>query len=608
MTNQQLAAQTCQAEAGVVTADPKFLCLNEPIVFTPSGFNDDVAYSQLYLLVDNQTQIIVDISNTIIFASPGSGEYNIYAFNYLLNDAPDLPEVGDLLPNLVNATGCFDLSNVPFQIIVFTEVDIQGTPRCVGADTTQYFVDLSITGGAPLAFNGGFYAINQEPNIITWSQDSLAGVGTVGPFASGDTAIVVVKKDGTRCLDGAFDTLEVVFTCPPPPDCITDAGQVSVSGSDVSPSDTLVSLLTDTISVTLENAVLGDDDVVQFLLHDGSPDFIGNVLVQNGTGIFTFDENSMDESTVYFIDAVAGVSDDEGEPDPSDDCTVFASASQPVLFLAPITPDVSLLTNCTSGPETFIFTISATGGLPDFSPSTVYTVTIEKDGFVIDTDTFLEDEEYMVEFNEMGVYQIIIEDEIGIFATVQEVANCTVPVELLSFTGKVKKNENRLTWSTASEYNTNYFLLEHSIDGQNFTTISKVAAAGYSNTVQQYEVKHTTTDRTNYYKLSQSDTDGELKSYGVITLVREGLVNEPIIVVNPTTNNIDLQLETVKDETVQIDVFDRIGRLVKQYTLPATQGNNVWNLDGSKYTSGVYIARVKTSQGVSSVKFLTNRK
>jgi hypothetical protein len=48
------------------------------------------------------------------------------------------------------------------------------------------------------------------------------------------------------------------------------------------------------------------------------------------------------------------------------------------------------------------------------------------------------------------------------------VADCNLPVDLLNFNGLVRENDNMLLWSTASETNNNYFLLESSEDGENF--------------------------------------------------------------------------------------------------------------------------------------------
>lgn len=62
-----------------------------------------------------------------------------------------------------------------------------------------------------------------------------------------------------------------------------------------------------------------------------------------------------------------------------------------------------------------------------------------------------------------------------------------LPVLLISFSANVEKNSSViLKWQTANEHNSDFFLIERSQDGQTFTAIDSVAAAGNSGLPRNY--------------------------------------------------------------------------------------------------------------------------
>lgn len=94
-----------------------------------------------------------------------------------------------------------------------------------------------------------------------------------------------------------------------------------------------------------------------------------------------------------------------------------------------------------------------------------------------------------------------------------------LPVELLYFEGIKYPLFNLLEWSTASEYNSNYFEIEESVDGDNWSNISTVNAAGNSTQEIKYSIiDYNVESVINYYKLKQFDYNGEYKIYGPILI------------------------------------------------------------------------------------------
>jgi hypothetical protein len=93
-----------------------------------------------------------------------------------------------------------------------------------------------------------------------------------------------------------------------------------------------------------------------------------------------------------------------------------------------------------------------------------------------------------------------------------------LPIELLSFTGKVIDSRNvLLEWSTASEQSNDYFIIERSTDGYDWTQIKNIDGSGNSNTKINYTTIDNSAPRTIvYYRLSQVDFDGVSETFNPI--------------------------------------------------------------------------------------------
>ncbi|MBK7307456.1 MAG: hypothetical protein IPI88_10740 [Chitinophagaceae bacterium] len=78
----------------------------------------------------------------------------------------------------------------------------------------------------------------------------------------------------------------------------------------------------------------------------------------------------------------------------------------------------------------------------------------------------------------------------------------TLPVKLISFSGRLNGNKVDLNWVTANELNTKNFEVERGTDGRNFTKIATVTAKGNSSTAISYDqVDPLPIKGINYYRL-----------------------------------------------------------------------------------------------------------
>lgn len=97
----------------------------------------------------------------------------------------------------------------------------------------------------------------------------------------------------------------------------------------------------------------------------------------------------------------------------------------------------------------------------------------------------------------------------------------SLPVEMIYFIGKQDDRTNVLTWQTASEHNTSYYMIYRSTTGEfnEKSIIGYLQSVGNSTTTTNYTFNDNEYDDTiNYYLLIQMDMNGEYVEYGPIVI------------------------------------------------------------------------------------------
>ena len=99
-------------------------------------------------------------------------------------------------------------------------------------------------------------------------------------------------------------------------------------------------------------------------------------------------------------------------------------------------------------------------------------------------------------------------------------ATIIVPVILVDFSGIAKPDKTSyLQWRTTSEINSDYFIVERSIDGRNFSQVAIVNAQGNSNSAVDYQLTDNfPSTGINYYRVNTVVNDGT-DEYSIILSV-----------------------------------------------------------------------------------------
>lgn len=153
------------------------------------------------------------------------------------------------------------------------------------------------------------------------------------------------------------------------------------------------------------------------------------------------------------------------------------------------------------------------------------------------------------------------------------------PIVLQSYEASLQSDHILLSWSTAQEVNSHYFIIDKSSDGKEFTEWQRMEAAGYAQEKQDYEIADYDLDNLlfHHYRLRQVDYDGTIYIVGIVTIdTRHNKLILPSIETfpNPIQQTEELTLSihdpfADKAKTYQVDIFDTKGRKVFSFTHPA---------------------------------------
>jgi hypothetical protein len=169
--------------------------------------------------------------------------------------------------------------------------------------------------------------------------------------------------------------------------------------------------------------------------------------------------------------------------------------------------------------------------------------------------------------------------------TTQQNSLVVLPVQLISFAGTNVTGGIQLHWSTATEQNTFDFLVQRSGDGANWTDLTRIPAAGNSNSLREYSyLDAAPLNGKNFYRLRQTDIDGK-SSYSRIIVVTSANRSRSFSLQSNFITNGRLQLTAA--ETVTLHLYSMDGKLIWTRTVDSGQQDIPLNVR----TTGIYLLK-----------------
>jgi len=190
-------------------------------------------------------------------------------------------------------------------------------------------------------------------------------------------------------------------------------------------------------------------------------------------------------------------------------------------------------------------------------------------------------------------------DEFGIDDI--QITAASLPIELTSFEAQPTKNSILLNWETATETNNDYFILERSVDGKEFTAIGQINGHGTTVNRQKYQFEDAEPlSTTNYYRLKQVDIDGIFTYHKVIQVTLETQKTLVELFPNPATNHLNLTLPNHWQSETGILIFDIMGRFISHQQTNQHQ----LEINLSTLPTGQYILRIQNAESIATKYFV----
>jgi hypothetical protein len=144
-----------------------------------------------------------------------------------------------------------------------------------------------------------------------------------------------------------------------------------------------------------------------------------------------------------------------------------------------------------------------------------------------------------------------------------------LPIELVKFEATPEGAQVKIIWETASEKNSDHFIIERSSDLKNFEALTHIPGGGTTEEPRQYSwFDVSPLPGISYYRLAEVDLGGKFTPQAVRSVIRE--LEAPSLYPNPVRESIYL---------------DRLNA-------PETSGITITDIQGRTWYSGIFVKKI----------------
>lgn len=174
-----------------------------------------------------------------------------------------------------------------------------------------------------------------------------------------------------------------------------------------------------------------------------------------------------------------------------------------------------------------------------------------------------------------------------------------LPIVLSKFTLSLMDVNVDNSWTTSSEINNDFFTIQHSIDGKEYSDVGRVNGSGTTSVEKEYSFTHRDpVDGINYYRLKQTDFNGQYEIFPAKSIMYNRDLNKPSIFPTIATDIINVNFNKEVNSTYSILTVD--GRLVESGSMT----NQTETLDISSLPAGQYFIQIKNRGAINTERFI----
>ncbi|MFC5269461.1 beta strand repeat-containing protein [Adhaeribacter terreus] len=186
--------------------------------------------------------------------------------------------------------------------------------------------------------------------------------------------------------------------------------------------------------------------------------------------------------------------------------------------------------------------------------------------------------------------------------------NAPLPVELVWFEAKKVGTDAELTWTTASEYNSQGFEIQVSTNGKEFRKIGFMESHN-GNSMQQYRFTDVENGKSGirYYRLKQIDFDGKVTYSASKTVRFEAEKLKISVYPNPFQHEINMAIHARETGNASLKLRELTGKTVMEQDVIVQKGNNKITIGlDTKMPAGVYFLQVQFGSELITTRLLKN--
>lgn len=178
-------------------------------------------------------------------------------------------------------------------------------------------------------------------------------------------------------------------------------------------------------------------------------------------------------------------------------------------------------------------------------------------------------------------------------------------VYLKQLQGSQNGQDNLLTWTTLSETNSAFFLIERSMNGINFEEAGRVEGAGTSDSKKQYSFSDINNQglRT-FYRLAEVNMEGDVNFTNTVLVNRKGedVVFEITSIEKSITDKFfNLTIKSNVEAPLEYRIQTKMGELMKVGRVDVVAGENAVSVDLHDTEVGTYQFSVRIKNEIEVI-------
>jgi hypothetical protein len=169
-------------------------------------------------------------------------------------------------------------------------------------------------------------------------------------------------------------------------------------------------------------------------------------------------------------------------------------------------------------------------------------------------------------------------------------------VRLAAISATNAGSRNRVNWTTAQEVKGDYFVVERSADGENFSALATVNAKGQAATYTYWD--ETPLPGLNHYRLKMMDASGSVSYSKVVTATVRTATFTVEAYPNPVSEVLTVKVYGSTGTNATATITDVTGKVVKTVSVV----NNEATVDMSGMAKGMYLVKYNDNVHSQTIK------